>query len=545
MSCYPGSAHDPSLCALVDQHWSNASFQSNSPVGLSYPINVTCPPFNVTAGAKPTSCSNGTNPRYAVNATSAKQVAAAVTFAEKNNVRLVIKNTGHDILGRSEGYGSLEVWIRHLRTGVTFEKSFKSPCTKTNWSGSAFTIGGGYTWEDVYPLAKQNNVVVVGGGTPSVGCLGGWMQGGGHGPASREFGLGADQVLSAEVVLANGTMITASACENQDIYFAIRGGGPGTYGVVTSTIIKAWPMVDAQVQHVAIAPLTDGADDASALLDAIAILFSAYPDLNDAGYAGYGSWSIASPAPIFANFTAGYVHGFYTFNSTLAAGQNAFAPVLEKLKPYNLTSLFISVSYLTYSDYWAFYANESGVEPAVGTSSALGSRLFSRASVTNKTESLRDMIGVIAGSPQEFTSNNFELVSGGQVFKDASDRFSGLNPAWRISYFSNIVARGWAPSASQKIINNVWNDLTNVKVRAMTDLTPHTGVYMNEGDRLDPNWEVDFYGAHYQRLLGIKRKRDPGTVFYCPTCVGSKGWSEDGEGRLCQVIQELYTYNKA
>lgn len=77
------------------------------------------------------------------------------------------------------------------------------------------------------------------------------MQGGGHGPASREFGLGADQVLSARVVLADGCIITASPCENQDIYFAIRGGGPGTYGVVLSTVIKAWPMVDAKVQSVA------------------------------------------------------------------------------------------------------------------------------------------------------------------------------------------------------------------------------------------------------------------------------------------------------
>jgi FAD/FMN-containing dehydrogenase len=75
----------------------------------------------------------------------------------------------------------------------------------------------------------------------TVGCLGGWMQGGGHGPASHEYGLGADQVLEATVVLANGSIVTASPCEHSDLYFAIRGGGGGTYGVVVSTTIKAHP----------------------------------------------------------------------------------------------------------------------------------------------------------------------------------------------------------------------------------------------------------------------------------------------------------------
>jgi FAD/FMN-containing dehydrogenase len=132
----------------------------------------------------------------------------------------------------------------------------------------------------VYLVAEANGKIVVGGGTPSVTTAGGWMQGGGHGPASREFGLGADQVLSARVVFADGCVVTASPYENQDVYFAIRGGGPGTYGVVLSTVIKAWPMVDVKVQSIAIAPLTT---NTSALLDAIAILYSAYPDLNDAG----------------------------------------------------------------------------------------------------------------------------------------------------------------------------------------------------------------------------------------------------------------------
>ena len=535
-SCYPGLEQDADQCEYVDESWSDAVFQASDPVGLSYPINITCAPVNASSGEQPGACTLGNQPLYAVNATNEADIVAAVQFAARTNIRVVIKETGHDILGRSEGGSSLLIWTRYLRNGLEFLESYQSPCgatcNSTTWTGAAININGGYTWSDVYPVAQANGKVVVGGGTPSVSTTGGWMQGGGHGPASRAFGLGADQVLSARVVLADGCIITASPCENQDIYFAIRGGGPGTYGVVLSTTIKAWPIVDVKVQSVAIAPL---ATNTSALLDAIAILYSAYPDLNDAGYAGYGTWSIASPGPIFANFTAGYVHGFYTFNKTTEATQDAFASTLEKLLPFNGTSLFVSVTYNSFDDYWTFYNAVSGVEPPVGTTSGLGSRLFSRASVQKNTLDLRNMIDVIAGEPAEFTSNNFELVSGGQVFKDAADPLSGLNPAWRISYFNNIVARGWAPGSSEDVKTAVMRDITYNKVPAMEKQAPDTGVYMNEGYRLDPNWQTNFYGNHYERLLEIKQTRDPSGIFYCPTCVGSAAWKEDESGRLCKV----------
>ncbi|KAK3628153.1 hypothetical protein LTR56_018765 [Elasticomyces elasticus] len=453
-------------------------------------------------------------------------------FAKRQNVRLVIKDTGHDLLGRSTGFGSIEIWLRNLRTGLRFESKYTSACQANPWTGAAISIGGGYTFFDVYKVAKANNVVVVGGGTPSVGALGGWMQGGGHGPASRQFGLGADQVLEAEVVLANGECITASPCLNADVYWAIRGGGPGTYGVVTKTIIKAYPMVNVQVQHVAIAPLTD---NTAALLDAIAILYEAYPDLNDVGYAGYGTWSINQPAPLFANFTAGYVHGFYTFDKSIAYAQSTFAPTPQKLLPYNGTSLFISVTYVSYPDYWTFYTAESGQEPSVGsTSSALTSRLFSRSAVQRDTSGLRSMLDIIAGTPEQCTSNTFELVSGGANFAKP-DSYSGLNPAWRTSYFSNIVARGWGPNATQADIDSVRHDITFVKGAAMEKQAPDTGVYMNEANRLDPDWKQNFYGKHYERLSSIKKNVDPNGLFYCPTCVGSDQWKEDSTGRLCRV----------
>ena len=69
----------------------------------------------------------------------------------------------------------------------------------------------------------------------------------------------------------------------------------------------------------------------------------------------------------------------------------------------------------------------------------------------------------------------------------------------------------------------------------MEKQAPGTGVYMNEADRKDPNYEHNFYGSHYPKLLSIKQKRDPSGVFYCPTCVGSSMYKEDSVGRLCKA----------
>jgi hypothetical protein len=303
------------------------------------------------------------------------------------------------------------------------------------------------------------------------------MQGGGHGPASRDFGLGADQVLEATVVLADGSIVSADPCKDQDLFFAIRGGGGGTYGVVVSTTIKAWPTTSVVTQRLAIAPL---ADDISALLDMIALMWSAYPDLNDAGYSGYGTWTIASPAPLFGNFTSGFVHGISMFGKSIEEAQRVFAPVAEKLQTYNGTRLFVSLTYAEYPTYATFYEAESGVEPPVGVAGALGSRLFDRAALTKNHTGLRRMLNTVAGAPDEYTSNAVEVVSGGQVFNDASDPYSSLHPAWRTSYMSNIVARGWPPGADAATRGAVHKDITYNKVAAMKKQAPNTGCYMNE-----------------------------------------------------------------
>lgn len=77
--------------------------------------------------------------------------------------------------------------------------------------------------------------------------------------------------------------------------------------------------------------------------------------------------------------------------------------------------------------------------------------------------------------------------------------------------------------------------MTNEFIPQLKALTPGSGVYLNEADFLEPDWQESFYGENYARLRSIKKKYDRREVFYAPTAVGSDEWKEDSRGRLCRV----------
>lgn len=162
--CYAGPEENDVECQNIKAQWTDTAFQSQFPIGYSYPQ----PQFCDIPGGNTTTCSIGDSPIYAVDANHPEIIAAAILFAKDKNIRVAVKMTGHDLLGRSTGYGSLEIWLRNLQGGVIFEESYKQSrsCSGTQWTGSAISIGGGYRWSDVYPVAEANNVVVIGGSCP-------------------------------------------------------------------------------------------------------------------------------------------------------------------------------------------------------------------------------------------------------------------------------------------------------------------------------------------------------------------------------------------
>lgn len=106
----------------------------------------------------------------------------------------------------------------------------------------------GETWDDVLEAVKDNYHIVTGGGR-TVSAAGGWLQGGGLSFSSRKYGLGVDNVIDYRVVLVDGTVVVADACTNKDLFWALRGGGGGTYGVVTHAHYKVHPVTPIVVLH--------------------------------------------------------------------------------------------------------------------------------------------------------------------------------------------------------------------------------------------------------------------------------------------------------
>jgi hypothetical protein len=120
-----------------------------------------------------------------------------------------------------------------------------------------------------------------------VGAVGGYIQGAAHGPASHAFGLATDQVLEYKVVLASGKLVTANACQYEDLFTTFCGGGGGTYGVVVSATITAHP-TRAVLQHkFEIAPKTR---NQSFLIGTVAGIVSKFSTLSDEGFAGIGEF---------------------------------------------------------------------------------------------------------------------------------------------------------------------------------------------------------------------------------------------------------------
>lgn len=91
----------------------------------------------------------------------------------------------------------------------------------------AVRVGSGVEAWEMYNLMAANKMTVVAAGCSTVGGSGGWLSSGGHSTVTSTFGLGADQALSLEVVTADGKLVTADPVTNQDLFWAMRGGGGG------------------------------------------------------------------------------------------------------------------------------------------------------------------------------------------------------------------------------------------------------------------------------------------------------------------------------
>ncbi|GAD93892.1 conserved hypothetical protein [Paecilomyces variotii No. 5] len=525
MPCYTG---DMERCQEISAGYLDSFTLEKSPIGYQYSPIDTCAPLNTSEPlAGQPMCDLGNAPVYSINATESDHVAAGIKFAKDNNVRLVIKSTGHDIRGRSQGYGSLSIWMQNMRPELKFEEKYTSSSNKScpsDWTGSTITICAGYVWNDVYSFAAKHGVIVVGGDDMSVGTIGGYIQGGGHGPASHAFGLATDQVLEYKVVLASGELVTANACQYQDLFTALRGGGGGTYGVVVSATIKAYPTRAVLEHTLEIVPV---AGNQSLLTGAVAEIISKFPTLSDEGFAGVGQLNKMGTQFV-------YTHDFGVLLEKNSSSEIAHArevmtkEVVDALRKYNGTELLVKSQFQQHNTFQEYYASGSHYAGAA-KGVILISRFFNKESMLHQEKKLTTMLDTLfgkldSGVQSPAMSLTLALIGGGEVLKPQP--YTSVHPAWRRTYMIAEHIELAPPASGMAGLRQVWGRATNEKLKAMKDVTPGMGTYLNEADPYDPDWKEAWYGDRYDELKLTKNKYDPDNIFWCWRCVGSEGWDE-------------------
>jgi FAD/FMN-containing dehydrogenase len=134
------------------------------------------------------------------------------------------RNTGHDFVGRNTGGGALQVYVHPLKA---FE--YLSSVRIAQYEGRAARVGAALEQYDLVRGQGENNVTILTPGSTTVGALGGYMQGGGFGYLTSRFGLMVDQVLSLEVVTADGRFVHADPEENEDLFWVSNSKCNGYY----------------------------------------------------------------------------------------------------------------------------------------------------------------------------------------------------------------------------------------------------------------------------------------------------------------------------
>lgn len=203
-------------------------------------------PSDPTVYAPGQACYQGSISPYYIEVHTVSDIQAGLKFSENTGIPLSIKNTGHDYKGRSSAPNSLALWTHNVLPKIQLTEGF-FPDGCSGPVGDGVTFGAGQQFDGLYQFAEDNDITILGGASGSVGPAGGWITGGGHSAITNAFGLGVDNVLQIRTVLPNGTYVTANECQNQDLWFALRGGGGSTFGVNFEMTTRAHPKVTLQV----------------------------------------------------------------------------------------------------------------------------------------------------------------------------------------------------------------------------------------------------------------------------------------------------------
>ncbi|KAL9117519.1 MAG: hypothetical protein Q9187_005943, partial [Circinaria calcarea] len=467
--------------------------------------NASCDPFT----PKTLRCTLGNYVDYAINVSNPADILRGIAFAKSKNIRFVIRNTGHDYLGKSTGSGALSVWTHHLKT-VEF-LDYQSP----HYKGPAIKMGAGVQAFEAYAAADQRGLTVVGGECSTVGLAGGYTQGGGHSALSSTYGMAADQTLEWEVVTGDGQLIRASRTRNSDIYWALSGGGGGTYGVVYSLTAKAHKDIPVAGLNLT---FTSAGISTDTFYKAIGYYHALLPNITRAG--GMSIHVIRKD--------------LFSITPITFPGASGAIEVQRLLQPFTeyLTRLGIkyNLHVIQFPDYLSeYYTMIPSSLTKVGVV-LYGGRLIPHSVVENNNDAITTVVRNIAED-----EGGLVVVGVDVSMRVAGDVYNAVLPAWRDTALDLVLTSPWNATAPFAQEAATQNRFTNDWIPQLAALTPGGGSYLNEADFQEPDWKNTFYGSNYERLLAIKNKYDPDHLFYATTAVGSDYWTVKAGGRLCRA----------
>ncbi len=233
-------------------------------------------------------------------ATSAADISASVLFARTWSLDIAVCGGGHSTGGGSSSAGGLVIDLSQMRS-VTVDKASKT-----------ITAQGGCLWEDVDNVAYEHGLATVGGTINHTG-VGGLTLGGGYGWLSGEHGLVIDNLLAVQMVLADGSIVTASQSENTDLFWAVRGAGQ-SFGVAVEFSYRAY-VQESSVWAGQMAFPPNNLEAVAAAANQI--------HLSTKGNSGL-ILGFARPPPMFAPIVLAVVY----FNGPASEGEKYFAPLL-------------------------------------------------------------------------------------------------------------------------------------------------------------------------------------------------------------------------
>ncbi|WP_225847046.1 FAD-binding oxidoreductase [Streptomyces sp. HPF1205] len=419
-------------------------------------------------------------------------VARCLEFAQHHRLPFAVRSGGHSLGGYSTTDG-LVVDVSSLNS--------------VSLDGGLLTVGPGAQGVDVTTALAPHGLGVVGGYHPSVG-VGGFYTGGGLGLLTRSLGMGCDRITSARVVLADGSLVTASPTRHSDLYWAIRGGGGGNFGVVTS-----YTMQPAPVSQIAVADLAWNWQDAAAMLDGYARWLVDAPRTLNGGV--FIELPDAAPGntPVPSVFMACTTGDTALLNGEVARllSLTGAAPVQRSpaaAVPYQALMMNFYGCGSMSPDRCHRADTAPGGELPRPSLYLLRSRLFR--SVPG--ESLwRDVVAVLDRNRAAGQSRAVELVPFGGAVGDlgrTDTAFVHRDALFSVSYLAGIQSPAAADAAGRAAAHAYVDEGFGV-------LDPHSSgeTYQNFIDAKLTGWAEAYYAENYPRLVRIKRRYDPHGAF--------------------------------